>query len=261
MVLFLGDSFTWGQGLEWELMISESKNTSKTINLINRSLTPPKEYCEHLPIKYQEFRETHRFPKLISNHFDVQHCVGRFGNSGNNYDNKFILENLNSFIIEGTPQLIVFQFTNPVRIGSLLTKEQIEKLGYVFDKEKIYLPQMNTSIFEENVRSTLELIDDKFKEANIIFLSWLPEIGECFKKMGREDIFCKIDYNDKSDYGFEFLLQDDTIGNQTCLRYKHKGLRDAHLSIEGHKVVADSLIKKITDMGIEFNRPLNKIFI
>ena len=249
MILFLGDSFTWGQGLEWELMISESKNEFDTINLINRSLTPPLDYCEHLPIRYGEFRETQRFPKLISNHFDVQHHIARFGNSGNNYDNKFILENLDCFVVEGTSQLIVFQYTHSTRTGHNMTEEEGDWI------------KNNVNVIEDDVKNTLELIDNNFKDTNIIFLSWLPEVGECFKKMGREDIFCKIEYNDKLDYGFEFLLQDDTIGNQTCLRYKHKGLRDAHLSIEGHKVVADSLIKKITDMGIEFNRPLNKILI
>ena len=249
MILFLGDSFTWGQGLEWELMISESKRPLEAINLINRSLTPPLEYCEHLPIKYGEFREDNRFPKLISNHFDIQYHVARFGNSGNNYDNKFILENLNCFVVEKTTQLIVFQYTHSTRAGHNMTEEEGNWI------------KNNVNVIEDDVKNTLELIDNNFKDTNIIFLSWLPEVGECFKKMGREDIFCKIDYNGILNYGFEFLLQDDDIGNQNCLRYKHKGLRDSHLSIEGHKVVADSLIKKITDMGIKFNRPLNKTFI
>lgn len=240
MILFLGDSFTWGQGLEWELMISEGID----VNEINK-IIPPDFDAENLPYKYQIFREKNRFPSLVSKHFDVQNHIARFGNGGNNYDNKFILSNLEAFIDVERIKLIVFQFTHSQRAGHTMTDDEYLKL------------KNNNNVIEDDFLDTLDIINNKFKNSSIklLFLSWLPEFGDLFESNGYGDIFCKIQYNLKKSNGFECLLEDVDISNKTCLGYKYDSLKDHHLSIEGHQVIAESIIKKIDTMDINFIKP------
>jgi len=240
MILFLGDSFTWGQGIEWELMISEGIG----INEINK-IIPPEFDAENLPYRYQLFREKNRFPSLISNYFDVQSHIGRFGNGGNNYDNRFILSNLHAFIEPERIDLVVFQFTHSQRAGHTMNEDEYLKL------------QNNNNVIEDDFLDTLKIINnDKFKSNNIkfLFLSWLPEIGDLFESNGYGDLFCKIQYNLKESNGFECLLEDEDIRTKSCLAYRYNSLKDYHLSIEGHKIIAESIIKKIDTMNIDFTR-------
>lgn len=240
MILFLGDSFTWGQGLEWELMISEGID----INEINK-IIPPDFDAENLPYRYQLFREKNRFPSLVSNYFDVQNHIGRFGNGGNNYDNKFILSNLDAFIEPERIDLVIFQFTHSQRAGHTMEHDEYLKL------------KDNINVIEDDVLDTLNIVSNsKFQNNNIkfLFLSWLPEVGDLFESNGYGNIFCKIQSNLKESNGFEFLLEDDDIRDKTCLGYKYDSLKDHHLSIEGHQVIAESIIKKIDTMNIDFKR-------
>lgn len=234
MILFLGDSFTWGQGLEWELMLSEGIHTSHINTLI-----PPMGFNEKLPYKYQLFREENRFPTLISKHFNVQNHVARFGNGGNNYDNKFILNKLPVFLEPECINLIIFQFTHPHRPGHTMTDDEYLKM------------KTDINVIENDVLGVIDIVNkDLFRDTKFLFLSWIPEVGEIFDSINMSHLFTKIKYNEKVSNGFEFLLEDSEIRDVTCLGYKYPELKDHHISIEGHQTIANSIIEKIKTLNI-----------
>ena len=65
MILFLGDSFTWGQGLQIPYWIQQGKS----IDECNR-LMPPQYPAEIYDYHADEYRKKHHFPNLVAKHFN-----------------------------------------------------------------------------------------------------------------------------------------------------------------------------------------------
>ena len=96
MILFSGDSFTWGQGLEWDVLL---KSDNWDVDKINNKLIPPKHANENLPLYLNEYREKNRWAHKVAEHFDYGYDLLRCGNGGSNYDNYFQIKNLNHIVI------------------------------------------------------------------------------------------------------------------------------------------------------------------
>lgn len=217
MILFLGDSFTWGQGLEWEYLIDE-KNIS--ISEINK-IIPPKYNCEQLPIKLQDIRESKRWPRLVAEHFDINYDIGRVGNGGGDSNSIFILRNLEQLIYTKHMDLVVFQFS--------MTSRDIPN-GFFGD------------IFKERVDEFNEIykfIRTKYPNIQIVTVSWLPEIGELMEMYFDESISIKIIDGNNIYNSFEPLLERYSLSS------KYSGLNDSHFSSEGNLVIANSVINHL----------------
>ena len=102
MILFLGCSFTWGAGLQFEYLID---NEEWTIEQCNK-LIPPKSFMEHLNYKSDMFRKKNHYPNLVAKHFDCHHSLGKVGNGGDNMNIKFCLDNLNQLVVHETKKQI-----------------------------------------------------------------------------------------------------------------------------------------------------------
>jgi len=64
MILFLGDSFTWGQGLPIEKWLKEGKS----LDYCNR--LPPKVPSELYNYEDDNYRKQNHFPNLVAKHFN-----------------------------------------------------------------------------------------------------------------------------------------------------------------------------------------------
>ena len=60
MILFVGCSFTWGAGLQFEYLSKKRGWTSDEINAIN----PPKSHLEHLDYKCDEYRKKYHLSQF-----------------------------------------------------------------------------------------------------------------------------------------------------------------------------------------------------
>lgn len=100
-IAFLGDSFTWGEGLELYIdnpkWISQRKKTSNWSNLLPLQDSDAK-----------EFREANRFSALVANHFNSEIII----DSKNGGSFRSLLYQLNPLLDKGiTPEVIIIQFS------------------------------------------------------------------------------------------------------------------------------------------------------
>jgi lysophospholipase L1-like esterase len=82
MILFLGDSFTWGQGLYFEKWKSEGINILEWQEKYGEIHDYPH---EHLDYESHQYRRKHHFPALVAKHYDKNYDV-KWGNGGSNWD-------------------------------------------------------------------------------------------------------------------------------------------------------------------------------
>ena len=90
MILFVGCSFTWGAGLQFEYLSKKRGWTSDEINAIN----PPKSYLENLDYKCDEYRKKHHYPNLVAKEMNMGYVMGKLGNGGTNYEFPKILKHV-----------------------------------------------------------------------------------------------------------------------------------------------------------------------
>jgi lysophospholipase L1-like esterase len=227
MILFLGDSFTWGQGLEWEHLILDKKWKVEDVD----KLIPPHGNCESLPIDLYDYRTKHHFPRLVSEHFNESYHIGRFGNGGSNRNIYHILNNIEEFIHPENLNLIVIQLTHSSR-NRKVDESNIDTI-HIEDAEE----------FVNNIKR----FQQKYSWVRIVCLSWLPELGEEIKNKIGNKYVVSFNLNEKEKYGFENYISNSNWGytlNSTT------GVQDGHFNSKGHKLISDSIIKHIESNNI-----------
>jgi hypothetical protein len=231
MIVFLGDSFTWGQGLQIPYWIEQGKS----IDEIN-DLMPPKVALESvMDYTADEYRKTYHFPNLVAKHFNRPYST-KWGNGGNNDDIIFFIKNLFRNIVDpkGGVDYVIVQFTDSQR--------DINLLDYI---EKGRNPDI---VLQEHCRNTINKLNHICKEQNIKWFgfSWRDDIGSILEH-DFQDNYIPILYNGKEYNNFN-ILRDQCEFMFDCIIDPR--LTDSHLNSKGHKVIADSIIKKLSDSHI-----------
>lgn len=226
MILFLGDSFTWGQGLEWIYLM---KNEGWTPEMCNSKM-PPQDCLENLPLKCQDYRLQNHWPRKVSEYFDEQYDLGRCGNGGSNYDLYTILNNIENFIHPENLKTVIFQFTHSSR------DLKLNGVDYTLN------PFENDFIEAKN---TFESFKKKYPHIKLFMLSWLPEMAELVENYFGESTLIKLEYNGTLYNSFEPFYQKVSISSE------YPKLIDHHLSLKGNKILSDSVIKHIKKYGTE----------
>lgn len=221
MILFGGDSFTWGQGLEWDVLL---KSDNWDINKINDKLIPPKYANENLPLYLNEYREKNRWARTVSKHFDYGYDLFRCGNGGGNYDVYFQIENLENIVIPENVNLIVQQFTCSSRGAP--EDWEFSKTGSPVSDDILE--------FKRVVDSTKK----NYPWINWITISWLHETGElCKEVLGDKYVVQHSDWDKK--VGIEEWSKRYNFSSQ------YEGLQDYHLNQEGNDILAEIVINHI----------------
>ena len=234
MIIFLGDSFTWGQGLYAKKWIREGKS----IEYCNNHL-PPLFHHEHISYSDDEYRRKYHFPNLVAKHFDRSY-FSRSSNGGSNNDIAEVAHNIHNYCRLEAIDLVVIQFTEFTR--SLEYNYKLNDNITDFDK-----------FIETECKRQIELVYNKlkkFKIQNILMFSWREDIGKILKNQYFEN-YVPLIYNNTEYDCFETIIKN--ISEFTLLG--ELDIKDGHLSELGHKVIADSIIKKIDSMNISFTRP------
>lgn len=230
MILFLGDSFTWGQGLEWEWLINNENYSTQDIN----KLMPPNHACERLPIHLQDYREKNRWPRLVSEHFNHQYDLSRCGNGGSNYDAQIVLQNLEHFIYPENLDLVIFQLTNSHRN----IPDDFEG-----DVDELFIGDVLS------FKNTIESIKSKHPQINFLTLSWLPEPADIIERIMGKEMLVKFNFEGNEYNSFEPFIGKITLSN------KYQGLIDHHFNLEGHQFIAKSVIEHIEKYNLDKRNP------
>lgn len=256
--LFLGCSFTWGEGLQYysglPSVVFHDKHTFSP-----SEITYP---------QYQ-FIRNNRFSRLVANKVNGIEITQAI-NGGNNQDNIYYLieKNKDNVINSDVIRLdretafkkeelthIVIQFTDIYRdkfesfgIPKDWTREQQHQ--YCVEKE------ISASDFEmDGIRYILRKYLEKLKPyiqigVNIGFLmwqhvGWRDVINEEEFKFVKENLI-KIQHNNKEYISLHDFTENgnkNTIQSDFCKQYG-KQCGDSHLSLDGHKIIAESIYTK-----------------
>ena len=235
MIVFLGDSFTWGQGLPIEKWIQTDNLSIEECN----KFSPPEYSCESYNYEDDNYRKQNHFPNLVAQHFNKSY-VTKFGNGGNNKNIVDILQNLDShFVDDRGIDFFVFQFTDFVRDPYFnFAQDTIHEQGDSYKFEN----NLN-KLFEDYIRTQLHLIDDLIQRRNSkwIGFSWREDFGKVLKQYYPNN-YIPLIHNNKSYNNFGKLVDDDL---KLKLSGKWVGLEDGHLNSDGHRVIANCIINKI----------------
>lgn len=235
MIVFLGDSFTWGQGLYSKKWIKEGK----TIEYCNNNM-PPRFSHENISYSDDVYRKEHHFPNLVAKHYDRSYYV-KPKNGGSNLDILNIVKDIDSLAQEDSFDFVVIQFTDFPR--SLAYNYRISYDITDFD-------EFTYKECSSQVKQIYDILKNKSNIKHFLFFSWKPDIGKIIKESYNKH-YIPLFYKEKEYECFETMTHKypelELAGDI--------GVLDGHFSELGHRVIADSIIKKVDTMNINFKRP------
>ena len=246
MIAFVGCSYTWGSGLQYEYLYEKGWS----IDELNKVL-PYNHHLELLEYDADEYRKQNNWPNLVAKELNKSFVIPTYSNGGSNLSTTLpALQNLDRISRAGSLTTIVVQFSDWLRdCGDReLMKYPGDKLDittqeYIDKQISIHTKQISDYCNGIFTRFDVNYQDiPKSNYPNWVGLSWRQDIGDYLKKHYPKN-FIPIHYKGKEYTSFsqidEGLRLCDTI----------EGLNDQHLNSEGCKVVADSIVKKLKQYG------------
>lgn len=232
MILFIGDSFTWGQGLQYYPLVENKGWTWEDCERFHQS----NRRFEMLGFEEDEFRKTHSFPYLVAKELGIPFQTPRFENGSDNQVSYGILESIQDFISTNNIFLVVIQFSSPSR--SILNGNE---------------PKFNT--IEKSIEHQVNRIANILETHNIDWLgvSWQMEIGEILKTKYQKN-YVPITYKNSTFSSFD--SNENPLLNDLFIS-KSEGITDGHFNLKGHQIIADSIVKKFKSLE-DLNDKLTK---
>jgi len=243
-ILFVGCSFTYGSGLQYEYLYKKGHSPDEFNKDINATIPISLDY------KADEYRKQHNWPNLVAKELNKPFIHGTYCNAGSN-----ICEILGSIkhtnlltkaSVKNSIELVVVQFTDWLRDVDRVDKE------YITIQEFIDTTIMNQ--VKQVVDACEELVDESESSwPKWVGLSWREDIGNYLKKH-YPDNFIPIQYKGKEYVSFDYISDyNQAVGNSTALPIEEglrlcdsiPGLEDYHLNSKGCKVIANSILRKL----------------
>lgn len=252
MILFLGCSNTYGQGLVVEKWVSEGKS----VDFINNSISPGFS-TENMNWDDDEYRRKYHYPNLVAKHFNKAYGY-KLGNGGSINDMIFELENYHRFMNMNGLEAVVIQFTDIQRNADFMDLVQYSK----FDNDKINANIISTvskiERFCQMIRKNNPLSfkrNETIIEAPIPWFgfSWAEDIAEVLKEHF-SDNFVPLIYKGKEYDCMRPLIDLDDLCIWNKVYDTHPNVKEGHPSSTFHKVMADSVIRKMEQANIDWER-------
>ena len=79
MILYVGCSYTWGSGLQYEYL----QDKGWSVDELNQVL-PVNYHLENLSYEADEYRKQNNWPNLVSKELDKAFVIGTYTNGGSN---------------------------------------------------------------------------------------------------------------------------------------------------------------------------------
>jgi hypothetical protein len=267
-ILFAGDSFTWGEGLQFysgQNDVFFPKTHKFDPKLISNS--------------QMECIINNRFPTLVGNHFNKEVILRADNGGSNTWSTKFIkdIKSLNqiSHIIYQLTDVYreEFEFTHndeniKIYVDDILYN-RYEDTEYKFKSTEKYLDRKkHYDLFFEYYKNNFKSIGEfelyfikqsliKIKQellkhiANgviVYFLNWrIHYTPILLKDKFFSKRLIKLNYLNKTYYDFETLCNEERpeLSNQYVFRTFKVLVSDSHPSLLGHRIIAENVIKKI----------------
>ena len=237
MILFVGCSFTWGSGLQYEYL--EKKGWS--IDKINddRHRIIKEDSIDPLDYNADEYRKQHSWPNLVAKKLNKPYRVGTTKSSTN------LTQILNSIKHEkelcysssaNQIDTIVVQFTD-------WTRDDITFNNSVSQTIEHHVKQIADAC--NDIRNDKFIKNKSYKTSypSWVGLSWQKDIGKVLEKDYPEN-FIPLHYKKERYNNFESFRDSGGLIIE----------RDGHFNSKGCKVIADSIVKKLKQYETKTNK-------
>ena len=245
MILYVGCSYTWGSGLQYEYLLDKGWSVKE----LNKVL-PVNYHLEHLSYEADEYRKQKNWPNLVSKELNKSFVIGTYTNGGSNLSTTLpVLNNTGRIARTNSIDLVVVQFTDwlrdmndreissyPGNIKDIVTEEFIETSILNQIKQIVHVCNGIRESNDPNLRN------HKYPESPYpawVGLSWQKDVGDVLKKHYPENfipIYCD---------GKEYSSFAPNVDEGLRLCDSIPGLKDEHLNSEGCKLIADSIVRKL----------------
>jgi len=220
-ILFIGDSFTWGQGLYFYKWMEEKRELPSSVGGMYPS------HSHLVTTADVKYKDEHSFTGLVSKYYGLE-SAKRLTNGGSNTD--IILDMIPMIDKLGNEiDKVVFQFTSISRYQFRdLNMGSIENCNGTF--EEVYADRVS-NLFKY-VDNTLKYFSELY-DFEYCYLDWL---GDFYKESPSQ--FVKYSVNGiRCEYFNQFLNE-----YKIDLMVDNKSIIDLHLNKEGQKVLSNSII-------------------
>jgi hypothetical protein len=260
VLITLGDSFTWGQGLDYHLRKDKYPTSFKVMKDDNSYPFP--HLVSSNVVEFDEFRKKNNFSNILNEKLGTS-LVTNFENGGSNVRRINDLENLIKFFkIEPlmVPKYCVFQLTHSIRdfdeilinrgegFLKILGDEYCNKIRNWANGAHVNSNEYD-ELYPELYLKTINLITDKFKQLEKEFSC------KCIFFHGLGDVYLIKQFESElklNPYYFELVFNDLTYMTLLDLSHKNKltikdvlGFFDDHPSLELHNWLSEELYKKL----------------
>lgn len=237
MIVFLGCSLTWGQGLHIESLLDSNKVGNNYIN----NQEPPQHPSENLSYEEDTIRKKYHYPNLVAKHFNRPYCT-KYGNGGSNTDILTILKSINSQMMAEGIEAVVIQLTHVYRDN--VFQSQFTKEKNYNDFLEYYVKSIVYKI-EEYCKNLSFDKDGNNKNVPFIIMSWHKDVADILQSILSNQFLTFGEYNN---------LEDLMNSNKNYrISTKHFNISDNHPTIECHEAISTYLIKKIKELNISFD--------
>jgi hypothetical protein len=270
LLITIGDSFTYGEGLQFHLWKEKYSNTFAKFK--GKTSYEPCQTVSETFSEFYEYRMANNYSGVLGKLLETNR-VSNFGNGGSNYG---ALETFDVWLdyLNGEPsikpKLFVFQFTNVVRdIGHTQSKYRstggifgtefyedikyaIAKLNPVHIQTREDIQKMNpilTKIFQIillEVKKRFSILEDKYGCKCLYFIGSVEEYSKhLIHNITQNDNYSlPINYNGTSYESWDIM-------NRKCgltLR-ENIGVNDDHPCLESHLWLANQLYNKYLEIS------------
>jgi hypothetical protein len=262
LLITLGDSFTYGEGLEYYIWKEKYNHSYEIFKPIQNNNYSVKRVFQWTNQEFIDFRILNRYANLLNEKLGTKLLI-QSNNGGSNLDR---LTDLNTFIelFKNEPNLIpkycIFQFTHVCRdiprilnykneydcILNFFEKEFCEKISnenFIADDSKL------NGIFNNVLIKEIEILKSKFEflektyNCKCFYFFGLGDVysinynSELFKKDSR---FIELNYNSEVYSTWLELIEKNNLRLRDSL-----GVNDDHPNLESHKWLSEYLYHKI----------------
>lgn len=247
-IVFIGDSFTWGQGLYLPYWAYKTPQVFSSFKNLNITWVDQQPFVSEDDLK---LKDKLSFTNIVSTELN-RVCVKKPDNGGNNLVNLSLLKTIPRLLVNGDPLnfkfedkdiILIFQFTHFGRdeIFNFMSEEEKNNLLKfdITDARELINLHFNNKVekYFSEIDSTIDTISK-----NVGFEYWyLDWLGDYYNFRPHKFIDITIGKN-KGKY-FAPLVDSYKIKvNIGGVEYN-----DGHLNEEGNKIIAESILEWLRD--------------